>query len=225
MKASTRRGAALPWATRSNARHAQHKPKDMEPFRALTVCTRHGKWEEATPQPGTQAPGHSALCSPSSAWPHLDKGGQGGSTPASRRGSRVAQVLAHIIPLTQVPHLRPTQNPGGRQPSSEEGPLPDLRSGHRPRAARAAVSRVRPQPQTYLPSRGSHWECRLAQGATKVPCSSVWWSSAVPAPRARKPPQDPCPPACHPQPCCHPGRSALWKPLHPDPCLQSLGSV
>lgn len=225
MKAGTRRGAALPWATRSNARHAQHKPKDTEPFRALTVCTRHGKWEEATPQPGTQAPRPPALCSPSSAWPHLNKGGQGGSTPASRRGSRVAQVLAHIIPLTQVPHLRPTQNPGGRQPSSEEGPLPDLRSGHRPRAARAAVPRVRPQPQTYLPSRGSHWECRLAQGATKVPCSSVWWSSAVPAPRARKPPQDPCPPACHPQPCCHPGRSALWKLLHPDPCLQSLGSV
>lgn len=152
MKAGTRRGAALPWATRSNARHAQHKPKDTEPFRALTVCTRHGKWEEATPQPGTQAPRPPALCSPSSAWPHLDKGGQGGSTPASRRGSRVAQVLAHIIPLTQVPHLRPTQNPGGRQPSSEEGPLPDLRSGHRPHAARAAVPRVRPQPQTRLTS-------------------------------------------------------------------------
>lgn len=121
MKAGTRRGAALPWATRSNARHARHKPKDTEPFRALTVCTRHGKWEEATPQPGTQAPGHSALCSPSSAWPHLDKGGQGGSTPASRRGSRVAQVLAHIIPLTQVPHLRPTQNPAAASPRAKRG--------------------------------------------------------------------------------------------------------
>lgn len=121
MKAGTRRGAALPWATRSNARHAQHKPKDTEPFRALTVCTRHGKWEEATPQPGTQAPGPPALCSPSSAWPHLDKGGQGGSTPASRRGSRVGQVLARIIPLTQVPYLRPTQNPAAASPRAKRG--------------------------------------------------------------------------------------------------------
>lgn len=181
-----------------------------------------GGGDAAAGHPGTRAPGtvqpQLSLATPGQGRPGRKHARQPSGKP---RGPGAGPH--HTFNPSPIPQAN--SEPSGRQPSSEEGPLPDLRSGHRPRAARAAVSRVRPQPQTYLPSRGSHWECRLAQGATKVPCSSVWWSSAVPAPRARKPPQDPCPPACHPQPCCHPGRSALWKPLHPDPCLQSLGSV